>query len=185
MSLKNNAEGYGWLSITLHWVMALTVFGLFGLGYWMVDLDYYSEWYRRAPSLHKSVGITLLFLWCFRLVWRLMQTSPKTIETHKPWEIQVAKFTHLLLYVLMLAIMFSGYFISTADGRGIEVFALFTVPSLGELFTNQEDVAGNIHEWLAYGILGLAVLHALAALKHHFVDKDRTLVRILKSGVRK
>ncbi|TDF39708.1 cytochrome b [Alteromonadaceae bacterium M269] len=180
MGLKNNSERYGWLSIALHWIMALAVFGLFGLGYWMVDLDYYSEWYRRAPSLHKSIGITLIALWIFRVFWRVIQQSPKSLDTHKPWERKVSKLTHLLLYVLMLTIMISGYLISTADGRGIEVFNLFTLPSLGELVTNQEDVAGEIHEVLAYIILGVAILHALAALKHHFIDKDQTLIRILR-----
>jgi cytochrome b561 len=185
MSLKNNAESYGWLSIILHWVMAITVFGLFGLGYWMVDLDYYSEWYRSAPALHKSIGITLLLLWSVRVVWRFTQPSLNAIETHKIWEVRLATLVHALLYVLMLVIMLSGYLISTADGRGIDVFNLLTVPSLGELFENQEDVAGNIHKWLAYGVVGLAVLHALAALKHHFINKDRTLIRILKSRVGK
>jgi cytochrome b561 len=185
MPIKNNTESYGWLSIVIHWVMTFIVFGLFGLGYWMVDLDYYSEWYRRAPALHKSIGITLLLLWSVRIVWRFVQVSPQTPETHQAWEVKSAKLTHAMLYILMLAIMFSGYLISTADGRGIEVFTLFTLPSIGELFSNQEDIAGNIHEWLAYSILGLAILHALAALKHHFIDKDRTLVRMLKSGVKK
>lgn len=185
MSLKNGPHGYGWLSIALHWVMAIAVFGLFALGYWMVDLDYYSEWYRKAPALHKSIGISLLTLWLIRLVWRLIQTSPKASVAHKKWELKVAKTAHVLLYSLMLVIMLSGYLISTADGRGIAVFELITIPSLGEFFVNQEDIAGDIHEWLAYCLIGLATLHALAALKHHFIDKDDTLIRMLLSRGKK
>jgi cytochrome b561 len=182
MPLKNSSRSYGWGSIALHWLMALAVLGLFGLGYWMVELDYYNEWYRRAPDLHKSIGITLLFLWILRVAWRLRQQALDPLETHKDWEVKVAHIAHVALYGLMLLIMLSGYLISTADGRGIDVFNWFTVPSVGELFTNQEDITGDIHKWLAYGILGVALLHALAALKHHFIDKDRTLRRMLKSG---
>ena len=182
MGLKNSPNGYGWISIALHWLMALAVFGLFVLGYWMVDLDYYSEWYRQAPALHKSIGMTLFIVWMGRIVWRYTQMTPQVLATHKSWEVKVAKLTHAFLYLLILLIMLSGYLISTADGRGIEVFSLFTVPSMGELIANQEDIAGDIHEWLAYIVIGLAVLHALAALKHHFIDKDQTLIRIVKTG---
>lgn len=73
----------------------------------------------------------------------------------------------------------SGYLISTADERPIEVFGWFSVPSFGSFIDNQEDIAGTIHEWLAYVLIALASVHALAALKHHFIDKDNTLKRML------
>ena len=75
--------------------------------------------------------------------------------------------------------MISGYLISTADGRGIEVFDFFVIPALGSIIENQEDLAGLVHKWLAYLLVSLATLHALAALKHHFIDKDNTLNRII------
>lgn len=64
---------------------------------------------------------------------------------------------------------------STADGRAIEVFNWFSMPAVGELFLNQADIAGEIHYYLAYSLIGLAALHALAALKHHYINKDNTL----------
>jgi cytochrome b561 len=87
---------------------------------------------------------------------------------------------HFALYILLLCLFISGYLISTADGRGIEVFNWFIVPSMGEFVDNQEDLAGAFHDWLAYGLVCLVVLHVLAALKHHYLDKDTSLVRMLK-----
>ena len=70
--------------------------------------------------------------------------------------------------------------ISTADGRSIEVFSWFEVPALGSVIDNQEDIAGEVHKYLAYGLIGLVILHAIAALKHHIIDKDATLTRMIR-----
>jgi cytochrome b561 len=86
---------------------------------------------------------------------------------------------HITLYVAIFLMFLTGYLISTADNRGIDVFNWFTVPALGAFFENQEDIAGNIHEWLSYSLIGLAVIHLLAALKHHYVDKNDVLKRML------
>lgn len=145
----------------------------------MVDLDYYHQWYKTAPDLHKSIGITLLALMLFRLIWRLKQVTPNHIASHSLVEQKAGKITHTLLYLLIFATMITGYLISTADGRGIDVFELVTIPAMGIAIDNQEDIAGLVHKWLAYLLIGLALLHALAALKHHFIDKDNTLNRII------
>jgi len=81
---------------------------------------------------------------------------------------------------LMLVVMICGYLISTAKGHGIDVFGLFEVPALIAGGESQGDIAGMIHEYLAYALIGLAALHALGALKHHLIDKDRTLLRMIK-----
>lgn len=176
--IKNTTTSYGWLSISMHWLSALAVIGLFAVGFWMVDLNYYSEWYRTAPHYHKSIGILLALLTIFRLGWKL--TQPTLQSLGKPLEKKSAKFAHGLIYLLMLSLFTSGYLISTADGRGIDVFNWFTVPGLGELFPEQEDLSGQIHEWIAYSLIGLAILHAFAAFKHHLIDKDNTLKRMIK-----
>ena len=88
---------------------------------------------------------------------------------------------HRLMYALMYLLLLSGYLISTADGRGINVFGLFTVPASISGLQNQADIAGELHQWLAYVLIGLTSLHVLAALKHHFVDRDQTLKRMLSS----
>lgn len=168
---------YNAIAKTLHWLSALAVFSLFALGYWMVDLTYYSEWYKIAPYWHKSIGLILFTLTFFRVLWKLVNKSPQ-IEG-KVWEIKAAKIAHLLLYILLFATFLSGYLISTADGRGIEVFSWFTVPGFGSFIENQEDIAGEIHFYLTYSLIGLALLHASAALKHHFINKDNTLKKMI------
>lgn len=177
--LKNSVDGYGWISIVLHWLMALTIFGLFGLGLYMVELTYYDAWYKGSLDLHKSIGIILALVWIARVIWRFSNTTPQDLGDKK-WEHQVAHLVHLLLYLLMLALFVSGYLISTADGRAIEVFGWFEIPA-SLMMDNQEDIAGVIHWGLAWSLMGLVALHALAAVKHHIIDKDRTLVRMLKS----
>jgi cytochrome b561 len=179
MQWKNTTGQFGLMAVGLHWLVALCVFTLFGLGLWMTGLDYYHAGYKQAPLLHKSIGILLFFVVIFRLFWRWITPPPVALSNHKPWEIQLARLVHLLLYVLLLAIMISGYLISTADGRAIDVFDWFSIPASITSIPHQEDLAGWIHLVLASLLVGLALLHAAAALKHHFIDRDRTLVRIL------
>lgn len=176
--LHNSHNSYGWVSIFFHWISAFAVIGLFAVGFWMVDLSYYSEWYKTAPHYHKSVGVLLLVITVARFAMKLKQTSPKPLGN--TIEVKVAHLAHLILYGLLLLIFISGYLISTADGRGIEIFNWVTLPGAGELFSEQEDTAGFVHRWLAYGLMAMVVLHALAAIKHHFINKDSTLKRMLK-----
>ncbi len=177
--LNNTETRYGVVAKALHWLVAITVLAMFAVGFWMVDLTYYSEWYQVAPHYHKSVGILLTALMVFRLGWRVASQTPAPIASHRRWEKVLAHSIHLVFYWVLFAIFVSGYLISTADGRAIEVFNWFEVPSVGELVDNQEDIAGDIHKWLAYTVIAMVVLHALGALKHHFIDKDSTLKRML------
>lgn len=159
----------------IHWLSAIAVFSLFASGVWMVELDYYSEWYRRAPELHMSFGSLLFALTLWRLIVRKKAPEPLGSALMS----SIAKRVHQCMLLLLLLIPVAGYFIVTGDGNTVSVFGWFEIPSMGELFENQEDTAGEIHEILAFLLIGLAGLHALAALKHHFVDKDDTLKRMV------
>ena len=177
--LANTEKQYGLLTITIHWLVAIAFFALFAVGFWMVDLGYYDDWYRKAPELHKSVGVILLLVMLMRVALKWFQVSPKPLAGTSEVQEKAAHIAHFILYLLVFVILVSGYLISTADGRGIDVFELFELPSIGLLFDNQEDIAGAIHKYVAYAGMGLVILHALAALKHHFIDKDQTLLRML------
>lgn len=172
-------QRYDGLSRAFHWLTALAVFGLFGLGFWMVDLDYYHGWYRRAPDLHRSFGLTLALVFVARIAWMTARRPPDAIATHTLLARRLSRLMHVLLLVLLATMFASGYFISTAKGQGIEVFSLFEVPAVFASADNLEDVAGRIHEWTGYALVSLATLHAAAAIKHHFVDRDETLRRML------
>lgn len=161
----------------LHWLMALLVPALFGVGLWMTGLSYYSEWYKTAPDLHKSFGVLLAILLVLRLAALWLLGKPQAQGT--PLERHLAALVHTGIYLLLFSIVVTGYLISTEDGRPIVVFAMLELPSLGKLFENQADIAGAWHYYLAWTLIGLVLLHALAALKHHFIDKDETFIRMI------
>jgi len=182
MQLKNQQYSYGWISIAFHWVIATSLLGIFALGLWMVELDYYSTWYHDAPNIHKSVGVLLILAMLLRFFWNAFNPKPKSLEGSALLR-AIASTVHLLFYLLVLLIGLTGYFISTAESQPISVFNWFDVPAWFEPFQNQADLAGEIHELLAFTLIGFVVLHALAALKHHFRDKDNTLKRMLKPSL--
>lgn len=176
MQYRNTAAGYGLVSRLFHWLMALAIVGMFGLGLWMVNLDYYSTYYHSAPYVHKAIGILVLIALAARFVWRVANVKPSDAYL-TPFERVSSHLAHVGFYVLILALIASGYLISTADGRPVDVFGLFSVPSPGEN-KGLEDPAGAVHTYLAYIVIAFAVVHAAAALKHHFVDRDTTLTRM-------
>ena len=179
MNLRNSEQRWGLITVSIHWITALVVIGMFSLGLWMVELTYYDQWYRQAPFIHKSIGVLLFLLTVARLAWRLLNPKPAELKEHSPIERRLAHIAHTLIYLLLFAIMISGYLISTADGRSVEVFNWFSIPATLHGYEQQEDIAGLIHLVLAISLITLVTLHAAAALKHHFIDRDRTLLRML------
>lgn len=179
VQVRNSSNQYGLVAIILHWVVAVVIVGLFALGYWMVDLDYYHEWYKQGPDIHRSVGILLFATVVLRLLWRLVSAAPAPLPSHSRLEVLAAHGAHLMLYLLIFTATISGYLISTADGSTISVFGWFEVPSVTGRVKGMEDIAGEVHYWVTWAIVGLASVHALAALKHHLIDKDDTLRRML------
>jgi cytochrome b561 len=179
LNWRNTDNSYGLVSIGLHWLIAAAAIGLFALGVWMVELGYYDPWYQRAPQLHKSLGVLLFGVMLARLAWRRANPRPRPIGS--ALQNRVAAGVHSLLDVLLLTLAVSGYLISTADGRAIEVFTLFSVPATLSGLAQQADIAGRVHQLLGFALIGRTALHGGAALKHHFIDRDRTLKRMLSS----
>jgi cytochrome b561 len=176
MQIRDTAAGYGLPTRIVHWVMTVAIIGMYFLGLWMVDLDYYSPYYRSAPDLHRSVGMLLLAALAVRFVWRLFNGKPSDEEL-SPFERYTSRIVHWGFYPLLFALMVSGYLMSTADGRPIEVFDWFSVPALVH-DKGMEKTAGEVHEFLADITMILVLLHAAAALKHHFLDRSRVLKRM-------
>lgn len=175
----NSPTGYGWVAIALHWGMALLLTGLFGVGVYMVDLTYYDPGYKLYPDLHRAFGVVAFALVLVRLAWRALDGAPDLEPGMAAWERAAAHGAHWAMYGLMLAIPVTGYLISTADGRGIDIFGWFELPAVLPASKGREETAGWIHRWLSYGMAGLVCAHTAAALKHHFLNRDRTLVRML------
>ncbi len=178
MKIKNTTTHYGLVSIGVHWVTAVLIAVLFPLGLIMVDLGYYDSGYKTYPYFHKSLGLLLFFLTIARIFWVLLLSKPPEPLPQPRMFHLLAKSVHFLLYLCLLLIPVSGYLISTADGRSIDVFNWFSVPALFAPFKSQSDIAGNIHAIAAWGLITLITLHIVGALKHHFINKDRTLKRM-------
>lgn len=178
--LKDSDSGYGLLTILLHWISALLIIGLFAVGFYMVDLDYYDPWYHRLPSLHISFGLVLLLLMVVRIIWRLSNPQPKPLPTYSRNTRLLATAMKYLLYIFIVVVIITGYLITSADGKPASLFGLLDFPIIAQLGPDSVDLAGLIHELLAWAIVLFAGLHAGAALMHHFVIRDRTLVRMLK-----
>ena len=159
--------------------MACGIVGVFALGWYMVDLTYYDDLYTTLPHFHKSIGLLLGILFVGKFIWKWVNPKPLPMAGVSSLELIGTKLAHLSLNCLIAAIVISGYLISSANGASIDVFNLFSVPATVTGIPEQEDTAGVVHKYLAYGIIGIAALHAAAALKHHFINRDDTLRRML------
>src|SRR5690625_784189 len=137
-------------------------------------------WYNRDPIQHISLGLLGLLLTLIRIVWRLAQRrNPAPLPEHSR-EVRLSSVVvQLSLYGLILAVAVTGYLMTTADGRSASLFGLIQFPSVMRLDGAGVDIVVAPHYWMACAIILLAVLHSLAALAHHFVFRDRTLIRML------
>jgi len=178
MPLISTKERYGAVAIFLHWSMAALVIGMFFLGEYMVELKYAHPWYHRAPHIHESFGLILAALLIVRTLWTLTTTKPEPLSM-PTWERRAASVVQTLFYLLLFLIVISGYLIPTADGKSISLFNWLEVPATISGIEHQEDIAGEVHHLVTHIIMALAALHAAAALKHHFIDRDSTLLRML------
>jgi cytochrome b561 len=180
---------YSGVAIALHWLMALAIIGLIMVGFWMGDAAKDPETRAAAFAafqLHKSMGLTILLLTLLRLAWRLSHRPPPLPSTMKSWERGAARFTHIGFYVLMIAVPLSGWAMVSASPLGLPTywFGLFEWPHIGPLaaLENKEALKHDFyeaHELLAKLVIGLLLLHVAAALKHHFIDRDDVLSRML------
>lgn len=177
--LRNSADSYGLVSKLLHWAIAVLIFTLIGLGWYMVDLTYYDRWYNRSLTWHKSLGMIVLMLGGLFVLWRLSNRSPGYPDTLPRWQQHAATATHHFLLLMMVLIPTTGYLISSSAGKAVDIFNWVAVPALFPINDEVRDLAILIHYWCAYGVGVLALGHAGAALKHQFVDRDGILRRML------
>ncbi|WML88445.1 cytochrome b [Thiothrix subterranea] len=183
MQIGNSEKTYGVVSIALHWVMAVVLIGMYFIGDYMVELEYYDALYHTLPKWHKAVGVILGGLLLMRLAWVYAQPRPLPASGHAPKLTHLlGKLGHLALYGLLTIMLISGYLISTAKGHGINVFDWFEVPALLPQSKERDELAGDIHEIAGILFILLVGVHALAAFIHHFYWKDNTLTRMLGKG---
>ncbi len=181
MSIRNSSTRWGSLSQMLHWLIVAMICVQVTLALTAKELH---PGHTRLALIgyHKSIGATILALAVIRLVWRWMNPVPALPDSLKPYEKGLARFTHAALYVILFAMPLSGWIGSSAHAFPVRWFNLFTLPALvGKNLVLSSDM-GKVHYAFAILLGAVVVLHIAAALKHHFVLKDGTLLRMLPVG---
>lgn len=172
-----NTSHYAKSAILLHWLMALALAANFVLGVSVHEMSL-SPMKLKMLAWHKWAGMTLLALVTLRLLNRLVFPPPPP-EPAPKWQQRAASLTHAALYVLMFAIPFSGWLVSSAAGIPVIYLNVWELPQLLPKNLEWADQLKEVHEALNQALLALVSVHVLAALKHHFIDRDRTLIRML------
>jgi len=183
-------KSYSAVAIALHWVIAIMLIGMVFFGWEMEDLKHQllagenvtlAE-VQMAYNGHKSIGLIILGLSIFRLIWRLIHKAPGLPEGMAGWERMIAHATHFTFYAIMIGMPLGGLVAASASELPSFLFNNpdLVIPKLPVPQTESfADMAGSVHGAGGWVILILACLHAAAAIKHQFIDKDGLLARMI------
>lgn len=188
MNTENTTEqGYGKFAKILHWLMALMVITLLIVGSYMAGLDKEDPTKMQIMVIHKSFGSIFLMLAVIRVIWSLINNSPKLPDVLATWEKVLSKTVTGSMYVLMIAIPFSGYAMTNLFGYPVSLFGLIDLPVIFSKNHEMVSIAKEAHEILA-SLMMLAILaHVAGAIKHRYFDKPEAdvLPRMLPVKPRK
>ena len=165
-------------AIALHWLMVLAIAAAASLGLYMTGLSF-SPQKLKLYSWHKWTGVTLFLLAAARVFWRATHAVPRLPPATPRWQRRAASATHAALYVLVFVIPLSGWLMSSALGVQTVYLGLLPLPNL--LAKNKElgEALKSVHAALNWTLAAVVLVHAGAALKHHFVERDDVLHRML------
>lgn len=172
-------QRYTNVAVLFHWLIALLIIGAFTMGLVMTDMPGLTPTKLKYYSWHKWAGVTILALACLRLLWRLSHPAPPYPASMPGWQKTSANALHALLYLLMFAVPLSGYFYTLAAGFPVVYFGLFELPVLIAKNDALKPVLKDLHFWLNMLLAGSVGVHVAAALKHHFIDRDGVIKRIM------
>jgi len=178
MQLKNDESRYGAVAQFFHWIIVVLIVVQYVLANQADNLPL-GVAKIAVLARHKSVGITILALVLLRLIWRLMGEVPVSPPDMSRWQKQSSRISHRALYTLLIATPMAGWLMSSARNFPVSWFGLVTLPDFISPSRPAYEWLHDIHEFLALTLFCLALLHIAAALKHHFVDRDNVLRRML------
>ncbi len=177
MQARNTSNRFGIVTILLHWLMAILIIIMLALGLYMTRIPI-SAWKLKLYGWHKELGILVLMLAMIRITWRLSNITPSLVALPW-WEILSARAMHWAFYGFMFALPITGWLMTSASGLTVSFFGLFLMPDFISPNEHLRLLLLEVHRWLAYGLILAFCGHTAAALKHHFIDKDDILRRIL------
>jgi cytochrome b561 len=183
MQLKNDLSRYGIIAQLFHWAIVALVITQFVLA---SKADALPRGVAKLAVLaqHKSVGITILVLAALRLTWRAFNVVPGIPPSTPPWQHVAARASHFLLYALLLFVPLLGWFMSSARNFPVSWFGLVTLPDFIQPSERAFEGLHAAHVLMARLLAIVAIIHAAAALKHHFIDRDNVLRRMLPIRLR-
>jgi cytochrome b561 len=161
-----------------HWIIAALIVTQFTLA-WLADDLPLGVHKLALLARHKSFGMTILMLATLRLLWRLFNRPPELPSGMSKIESLLARGTHVAFYVLLFAMPLTGWLMSSAKNYSVSWFSLFTWPNLIGKNEQAFEALRTTHQALSWLLFAIAILHVLAALKHHFWNKDDVLLRML------
>ncbi|NHK26774.1 cytochrome b [Parvularcula flava] len=179
-SLRDTKGSYGWISIALHWAGAASIIALYLLGDAIHDAQG-REARIAAIWLHVGIAMLLYAIMAGWIVWRLSQRRPERVQQAKPLS-ALSTTIHWLLLALIVFQLISGPVTVWTIGVPIKVFDWFAIPGPFGRMPEAHDFIGMLHGWAARIILFAVIVHVLGALKHAIIDRDGTLMRMLKAG---
>lgn len=172
----NTSNQYGTLTKLFHWSTALLFIGMFTVGYIMQDMAASPQKWQ-LYKLHKATGFTYLLIVISYLFWRIKQKTPGLPKTLPQWQRKLAVANIHLLFMLIVLMPLTGYFMSSLGGREINYFDLFNIPAITK--SSWGGFFHDFHIYASYVVIFCVSLHVLAALYHHFIKKDTILKRML------
>jgi len=176
--LYNSKNRFGIISILFHWSMAFLIILMLILGFYMANLPKGPE-LSNLVKTHKSIGVLILLLVLLRLIWRVNNLTP--VLNIPLWEKVAEQGVHWVLYLLIFAMPITGWLMSSAAGNSPAFFGLFVLPNLVSPNKSLVHTFFEMHETLAFCLVAFIIFHTIAALKHHFYDKDDILIRMFSS----
>lgn len=178
MQLKNDESRYGVVAQVFHWTVVVLIIVQFVLANIADDLPLGAAKIA-VLARHKSFGITILALVLLRLIWRWLNTVPAEPLDIPQWQRIAARVSHIALYVLLIVTPIAGWLMSSARNFPVSWFGLVTLPDFIAPNRPAYELLHEVHEFLALTLFCVALLHIAAALKHHFVNRDNVLRRML------
>jgi cytochrome b561 len=176
--MRNKMRKYSLGSRILHWCIGIIVLLMLSVSFFLTELP--EQYQSSAFFIHKSFGLTVLLLGVIRIAWILSSGRPGLPASVKAWEVILSRFVQYSFYVLLILMPISGWVMSVAGNRIPSYFGLFSLPIPGvHPNPSLKEFMFHTHNTIAWILVALVILHIAGALKHHFIDKDDVLKKML------